>query len=56
MCNNTNSAEFEIPTKVVNIKNPTKVGRIFFREVLLSNQKSSVKQFNTKKNGNDEVF
>jgi hypothetical protein len=30
MSNNTNSAESEIPTKVVNIQNATKVGRIFF--------------------------
>jgi hypothetical protein len=56
MRNNTNSAEFEIPTKVVNIQNPTKVGRIFFCFDILSNQKSSVKQFKTKKNGNNEVF
>lgn len=46
MHNNTNNADFEIPTKVVNIKNPTKVGRNFFYVILPSNQKNSVKQFN----------
>ncbi len=35
MCNYTNCTEIEIPTKVVNIQNATKVGRIFFNIHLL---------------------
>jgi hypothetical protein len=47
MSNNTKSVEFELPTKVVNIKNATKVGRIYFWFSLVLVQFSSVKQFKT---------